>query len=259
MGNYNSQYENYYRALLNRNSRTSSVYRGDINKKNWGQKIVKKIEFQLVGAFILFVVALGCKSVTTPETKIACNYIKYTLAYNYDFSALISQVRDLDVSNIEAYANKVDVDSFKNDSVNYIEDLRTKITGGKTFADKIKQDYALPIEGKVISHYGAKGKNKGVDISASDNDNVKNIYNGTVENVGEDKDTGKYILVDNGDGIESKYSNIDSIEVKRGDGVTKGETIGKVKKSDDKSKAYLHFEIMYMGENKNPEDYFTFN
>lgn len=259
MGNYNSQYENYYRALLNRNSRTSSVYRGDISKKNWGQKLVKKIEFQLAGTLILFAAVLGCRSFDVPETKIVCNYIKYTLDYNYDFSSIVSQVRNLNVNDLQAYANKVDVDSFKNDSINYIEDLRTKITGGKTFENKIKQDYVQPIDGKVISHYGAKGKNKGVDISGNDNEYVKNIYNGTVENVGEDKDTGKYVLIDNGDGIESKYSNIDSIEVKRGDGVTKGEAIGKIKKSGDESKAYLHFEIMYMGENKNPEDYFTFN
>ncbi|KHD35125.1 peptidase M23 [Clostridium acetobutylicum] len=267
MGNYNSQYENYYRNLQNRSIRTSSYYKSSgFNRKNLGEKIIKKIEFQLIGTLVLFLAVFSLRQVITPETKAACNYIKYTVSYNYDYSQILSYIEGFNLNDVETYASKIDMDSLKNQSVDYIENLKARVTGEKTFGAKIKQEYCLPINGKIASHFKQKDKdvlgnqylNNGVDIKANSDLDVKAIYDGTVEKVGEDKDFGKYVMVDNGDGVESKYSNMDSFEVQRGDGVTKGEVLGKVKKNDDASKSYLHFEIMYMGEDQDPENYFTF-
>ncbi|URZ06061.1 murein hydrolase activator EnvC family protein [Clostridium felsineum] len=267
MGNYNSQYENYYRNLQSRGSRTNSYYGGGIKKGNFGGWIIKKLEFQLVGTLVMFILILGLRQVVTPETKSICDYIKYTLSYNYNYEETLSYIEGINLNEVEAYANNINVDSIKNQSVGYIENLRSKITGEKTFSTKIKQEYTVPLKGKVVSGFkdkdkgisGNEGINNGVDIEVLKDSDVKTVYDGTVEKVGEDKNFGKYILVDNGDGVESKYSNMDSFEVEKGDGVTKGEVLGKVKKNDEKTKSYLHFEIMYMGENQNPEDYFTFN
>ncbi|MFL0251219.1 M23 family metallopeptidase [Clostridium neuense] len=258
MGSFSSQYEDYYNNILKRRKGYSSSYSGNgYSKKNLTKKILNTLRFQVIGTAILFLFVFGVKESSMPETKNAYAYCKYFLNHNYDYNALIKKAEAVNLSDIQNYVKQINFDSIQAKSVDYIENFKSKITGEETISEKIESKYAMPIKGKVINSFGGKNNHKGIDIQSSEGSDVKAVYDGTVELVNQNSEIGKYVIIDNGNGVESKYGNLSSISVKKGDGVTKGDNVGKVGKEAENEPAHLHFEIMYMGENKNPESYFN--
>lgn len=257
MGSFSSQYEDYYNNMLRRKKRNNSYFANGYNKNDLGKRVLNTLKFQVIGTGILFAFVFGMKEISMPQTQNIYGYCKYFLNENYDYKALIKKAQGLNPNDIQSYIEQINFDSIKAQSVDCIENIKAKITGEDTVNEKIEKKYAAPISGKIILGY--KGNHKGIDIKAPEDSNVKSVYNGTVELVSENKAIGKYIIIDDGDGVESKYGNLSSIAVKKGDGVTKGDYVGKVGKTAENEPSHLHFEIMYMGENKNPENYFDIN
>ncbi|MCM8710374.1 M23 family metallopeptidase [Clostridium sp. SYSU_GA19001] len=257
MGNYNSQYESYYSSLLNKrknygnyNYNSGSSYKFSF----YNNFILKRLTRDLIGVFILFTFIIGCKLIVTQQTKTAYNYLKEMLNTNLDYNKAIAFIKNLDTENIE---EKV---------TNWLDEAKSKILGGKTIKEQINENFVLPIEGDIISSYGEKidlgdsksMKNEGINISAKIGTEIICSFKGEVKEVGEDISLGKYILVDHGNGIETKYANLSEIFVKKGDILNKGTVIGKSGNSGKVTEPWLHFELIYMGENKNPEEYLTF-
>ncbi|MCD2347555.1 M23 family metallopeptidase [Clostridium guangxiense] len=258
MGSFSSQYEDYYNNMLKRRKYDSFSSNG-YNRKDLTKKLINTLKFQIVGTIILFLAVFAMREVSMPETKNTYEYCKYLLNENYDYGALIKQVETVNLNDVQNYVNQINFDNIEAKSVDYIENFKSKITGEETVDEKIESKYVVPVNGKIIRSFGGKNDHKGIDIAASEGSNVKAVYNGTVELVSQNSEIGKYVVIDNGDGVESKYGNLNSISVKKGDGVTKGDYVGKVGKEAEKEPSHLHFEIMYMGENKNPESYFNIN
>lgn len=256
MGSFSSQYEDYYNSVLKRKKHNSNLFNG-YNKKDLSKKVINTLKIQLVGTTILFLFVFGVKEISMPETKSIYGYCKYFLNENYDYKALTLKARNVNLDDIKNYIKQINFDSIQAKSVDYIEKFKSKITGEETVDEKIEKSYAVPASGKIILGY--KNGHKGIDIQISEGSNVKAIYNGTVELVSKNSEIGQYVVIDNGNGVESKYGNLKSIVVKKGDSVTKGDSLGKVGKEAENEPAHLHFEIMYMGENKNPQSYFNLN
>lgn len=257
MGSFSSQYEDYYNNMLRRKKKNNSYFANGYNKNDLGKRVLNTLKFQAIGTTILFVFVFGVKEISMPQTQNIYAYCKYFLNENYDYKALIKKAQALNLNDMQNYIQQINFDSIKAQSVDCIENIRARITGEDTVNEKIEKNYAAPISGKIIRSY--KDNHKGIDIEALEGSNVKAVYNGTVELVSENKEIGKYVIIDDGDGVESKYGNLSSTDVKKGDGVTKGDYIGKVGKKAENEPSHLHFEIMYMGENKNPENYFDIN
>ena len=109
----------------------------------------------------------------TPQTTAVYNYSKTIVTENYDYKMVFTEVKSLNFQTAQEQ------------TINWVETMRTKIIGGMTWENKIKEDFMLPIEGKVINGYGekddpvAKGKkimNYGVDIKAKKGTNVVASY-----------------------------------------------------------------------------------
>lgn len=256
MGSFSSQYEDYYNSILKRKKHNSYLFSG-YGKKDLTKKVLDTLKFQLVGTTILFLFVFGVKEIPMSETKNIYGHCKYFLNENYDYKALIVKAQNVNLSDIQNYVKQINFDSIQAKSVDYIEKFKSQITGEETVNEKIEKNYTVPASGKIILGY--KNDHKGVDIKVSDGSNAKAIYNGTVELVSKNSQIGQYVVIDNGNGVESKYGNLSSICVKKGDGVAKGDDLGKVGKEMENEPAHLHFEIMYMGENKNPQSYFNIN
>jgi murein DD-endopeptidase MepM/ murein hydrolase activator NlpD len=119
------------------------------------------------------------------------------------------------------------------------------------------------MDGKVISEYGdtivlkngKNDKNRGVNIKADKNTDVLSTYDGKVSKCGDEEEYGNYVLIDHGEGIETLYSNLSAVFVKEGDEVKAKETIGLIKNDENNMDAELHFELKYMGQNKDPMEY----
>ena len=110
-------------------------------------------------------------------------------------------------------------------------------------------DMLYPVQGKIIATY-SKGKNDGIDIAAADGTPVKAAAAGKVVAITEDTNQVSIIVVRHGDSdLLTVYANVDTIKVKRGDRVARGEDMAKVQGGS------LHFEVRNGVDSVNPLPY----
>lgn len=251
MSNYNSQYESYYGNMLNRNRGRNFSFSGPSFHfdKN---KLVRRFIQELVGGAVLFTLVAVSKMNVFPYSKEAYTYSKNIVKQNYDYQPLINNINSIASGNF-------DINSIQTDVTNWIEDIKGKITGSKSIKETINSDFMLPLNGKVIAPVSASTSTTvGVNIDAKTDGEVKSCYDGKVKDTAADKKLGKYVLIDNGNGIETKFSNLTDVLVKNGDSVKKGQVIAKIDNKDKTKSPYLNFELLYMGENVNPQEYMSF-
>lgn len=97
----------------------------------------------------------------------------------------------------------------------------------------------MPVPGSIIRPY-AKGRNDGIDISAPAGTAVKAADAGTVAAITRDTDQTSIIVIRHADNILTVYAGVDSISVKKGDKVSRGQSIAKVRPANP---SFLHFEV----------------
>ncbi len=110
--------------------------------------------------------------------------------------------------------------------------------------------FVMPVQGTIIRDYTA-GKNEGIDIGAPAGTSVKAAGSGTVAAVTTNT-SGVAIVVIKHSEFLTVYTNLDSLTVKKGDSVSKGQTIGKVRAGDP---SFLHFEVRRGLQSVDPNDY----
>ena len=98
---------------------------------------------------------------------------------------------------------------------------------------------AMPVSGKIIRAYDKK-KNQGIDISAAAGTAVKAAEAGTVAAVTKDTDQVTIVVIRHADNLLTVYAGIDGLKVKKGDKVSRGQTLGAVRAADP---SFLHFEV----------------
>ncbi len=120
-------------------------------------------------------------------------------------------------------------------------------------------NFIWPVEGKVISSYGPSGggkHNDGINISAQRGTPVKAAENGVIAYAGSElKGFGNLLLIKHSDGWITAYAHADSVLVKRGQTVKKGQTIAKVGSTGNVKTPQLHFEIRKGTKALNPTSY----
>ena len=67
---------------------------------------------------------------------------------------------------------------------------------------------------------------------------------------------GNCVTIDHGFGYQTLYAHLNSISVREGMAVKRGDCIGESGKSGRASGPHLHYEVIYKGEKVNPENYF---
>ena len=107
--------------------------------------------------------------------------------------------------------------------------------GSATKATKL----VMPVSGQIIRSYDKK-KNQGIDISAPAGTAVKAADAGTVAAVTKDTDQVTIVVIRHADNLLTVYAGLDGLKVKKGDKVSRGQTIGAVRAADP---AFLHFEV----------------
>lgn len=246
MGNYNSQYESYYSNMVNKRKNYNF---GNNNKDNFkldGKYFIRRLQRDLIGIFILLIFVLFCKIISTPQTTYVFNYSKSILNTNFDYLSTVNNIKSLDFKSLESKVS------------DWIDGAKTKIIGGKTLKEKLKTDFRIPVE-NAIDITKDKDLKEGVDISVQRDSEILAVFGGKVKECGDDNKLGKYIIIDHGSGIETKYTKLKEITFKKGEIITKGEVIGKVIESNNGLSSFLHFELSYMGESLNPQDYLSFS
>lgn len=97
----------------------------------------------------------------------------------------------------------------------------------------------------------------GLDIAAAGGNAVIAVCDGVVTTAKYHYSYGNYVVIYHGDGTSSLYAHMknNSLTVKVGDEVKRGQTIGQVGSTGDSTGNHLHFSVIVNGKYLNPDDY----
>lgn len=110
---------------------------------------------------------------------------------------------------------------------------------------------AYPVQGSIIREYSA-GRNEGIDIGVPAGTSVKAADAGSVAAVTTDTSGVAIVVIKHDGGLLTVYTNLEGLSVAKGDSVSKGQTIGKVRAG---SPSFVHFEVRRGLTSVNPADY----
>ena len=118
--------------------------------------------------------------------------------------------------------------------------------------------FLWPVKGKIISSFGPKKNgfhNDGINISAPRGTPVVAAANGVVVYAGNElRGFGNLLLIKHADGWITAYAHNETLLVKRGDLVRRGQIISRVGSTGNVAEAQLHFEIRRGRRAVNPLD-----
>lgn len=234
MGNYNSQYENYYKSIVNKRSNSNGFSERNLEKRFKGNPVTRRIVQDLCGVLVMLLVVIICKVIEVPQTEAVYKYSKEVVNTNLDYSVVVDKVKNINTN-----------ENIQDKAVELIDRIKTKLIGGETIKEKIRDRFTLPVNGNV------EEDDEGINIETTGEGQVSASYDGTIKECGVNGKLGNYIVIDHGEGIETLYSNLDKILVKENDIVKKGDNIAESKNINVKD--YVHFEVLFMGQNKGLE------
>ncbi|WEF25716.1 LysM peptidoglycan-binding domain-containing protein [Paracoccus sp. S3-43] len=109
--------------------------------------------------------------------------------------------------------------------------------------------FQMPVSGSIIRVY-EKGRNDGIDISATAGTAVKAAGRGTVAAVTKDTSGAPIVVVRHDGNLMTVYTGLDGLDVAKGDSVSAGQSIGKAGRG-----GFVHFEVRQGFDSVDPEKY----
>jgi murein DD-endopeptidase MepM/ murein hydrolase activator NlpD len=197
----------------------------------------------------------------------------------------------IDTNFAKAYIEKVDRKLKKIE--NYLEQRGVKITGKPEFAGIGKQskqaiqtyiqyaDYltevlrkaqstpmGYPLNKRISSKFGYRGDpfhsrgsvyHHGIDIDGDLGDRVNTTANGTVVSAGWNSGYGNCVVIKHVSGYETLYGHLSKINVKQGQRVRSGQSIGLVGSTGHSTGDHLHYEIHREGKEFDPVQFLAYS
>ena len=120
-----------------------------------------------------------------------------------------------------------------------------------------------PVKTKISSGFGRRKDpinskrafHSGIDFRGQTGDKVLATGNGVVKKSGYNKGLGHHVIISHGNGYESTFAHLSKRLVKRGEKVSRGQTIGLVGNTGRSTGSHLHYEIRRYGKAINPMKY----
>jgi len=110
-------------------------------------------------------------------------------------------------------------------------------------SDAAHPEFRWPARGRVIQCFSCGG-NDGINIAVPEGTQVKAAESGVVAYAGSElKGYGNLVLIRHPNGFVTAYAHNGELNVKRGDQVTRGQTIAKSGQTGNVSSPQLHFEV----------------
>ena len=122
-----------------------------------------------------------------------------------------------------------------------------------------------PVNGYQSSAFGHRKSpfdktwmfHKGMDIAAPTGSEIRATGNGIVKYASYSPTYGRFIIIDHGFGIETKYAHNKKNLVKMGDYVFKGQKIATIGSTGRSTGPHLHYEVIVAGQHVDPQAYIT--
>lgn len=166
---------------------------------------------------------------------------------NYVFGTKVMKDNPLPVINTEGQEGVIK--PFTDDSVSI----------SKSFYD-IKADEASQ-QNSLIYYQRTYMENTGVLYTSEKEFDVITVLDGTIKDVKTDELLGNVVEIQHSNDLVTVYYSLKDVEVKKGDKITKGQTIAKSgsNKLENEKENCLLFEVYYKGNLLNPEEFYNMN
>lgn len=115
--------------------------------------------------------------------------------------------------------------------------------------------YLPHLERGVTPINGHPHHHNGIDIAATHGSEIHTIASGFVTFSGRKGGYGNVIDINHSDSLKSRYAHLDTIEVKKGEVVRKGDIIATMGKTGRATGSHLHLEVWEKNSPVNPEFY----
>lgn len=102
---------------------------------------------------------------------------------------------------------------------------------------------------------GASTNHKGMDFAAATGTPIYAAASGTVTSASYSGNAGNLIVINHGNGLQTYYMHCNTMYVRAGQTVTKGQNIGAVGTTGNSTGPHLHFQVMLNGTPMNPRNY----
>lgn len=142
-----------------------------------------------------------------------------------------------------------------------------------SFADSFKHDsamvrlteatdcgFVLPFNGNVTSEFGWRKRRPhyGTDIDLETGDTVMAAFDGMVRIAKLNRSYGNVVIIRHKNGLETVYAHLSKILVEAGQVLEAGQVIGLGGNTGHSFGSHLHFEIRYLGQAMDAEDFIDF-
>lgn len=215
--------------------------------------------------------AASAKQLSAKEDEINAN-VKKTVAYvaKLDQNSAAYQAQQ---KSLKAYRDQVDAQiaayirehASKPGSSGGSSNSGGSSSGGSSGESGTSSKYLLwPVPGfhHITSGFGPRvgygyTYHYGIDISGSGvyGHNIVAAESGVVLLAQTDKAFGKFLLIDHGNGMVTRYAHCSSLLVSKGDTVKRGQVIAKVGDTGNVTGPHLHFEVYDGDQRYNPLNY----
>ena len=112
-----------------------------------------------------------------------------------------------------------------------------------------------PVRGHVSSAFGGRRGQRhhlGIDVRVSPGTPIKAAAPGCVTFSGRMRGYGRVVIVDHGNGLETRYAHNRRNRVRKGQRVDRGEVVAEVGSSGNASAPHVHFEVRKQGRALDP-------
>ena len=188
---------------------------------------------------------------------------------NLNLDSLNKEVAEYEGKKTEAVAATTTLSAEITELSTTVTDLSGKVDQLASKKSAIEQEvkkqesFIKPTSGRISSPFGYRthpvtGRytlHTGIDIAASSGTTVVASRNGKVVSAGYSGSYGNLIVISHGNGIETAYAHLSSINVRVGETVSQGQMIGKVGTTGRSTGPHLHFEVRINGTPVNPSKY----
>lgn len=149
----------------------------------------------------------------------------------------------------------------------------TSVIHPYSFVESFKQDsalirlteptdcgFTLPFKGNVTSEFGWRKRRPhyGTDIDLETGDTVVAAFDGMIRIAKLNRSYGNVVIIRHNNGLETVYAHLSKILVEPGQKIEAGQKIGLGGNTGHSFGAHLHFEMRYLGQAIDTEDFIDF-